>query len=162
MKRCALSLLLACPGLAILLLAASCASNLREPVRSTNSLTGVIEAEIQSDHGYYDFGEPVRVRVTLKNVSRKIQVLGNETGPVADIRMQSYTETREWSQEHPNDVKRLVTLKPGESYVIEWIVTLTERASYGVTAWWADSTGFRVEMGFGIYYGVLPTMGPMP
>jgi hypothetical protein len=63
LKRCALSLLLACLGLAALLLAAGCLDTSRNPVRNTNSLPGVIEAEIQSDHFYYEFGEPVRLRV---------------------------------------------------------------------------------------------------
>jgi hypothetical protein len=154
MKRRALSLLLACLGLAVLLLAAGCIDASRDPIRNTNSLTGVIEAEIQSDHFYYEFGEPVRLHVTLKNVSREPQTLGNGTGPVVDIRLEASGVGREWAQEHPNDVKRQVILKPGESYIVEWIVTPTVRASYGVTAWWTDSTGKRVEMGIGVHYGM--------
>ena len=165
LRRCALSLLLACLGLAALLLAAGCASNLREPVRSTNSLTSVIEAEIRSDHWYYEFGEPVRVRVTLKNVSREIQVLGgkgeNENMPVVEIQMRSDAEDRWWSQEHPDDVKRVVTLRPGESYIIEWSMTPTLQTSYSFGAWWADPRGFRNAMGVTIFYGVRPP-GPLP
>jgi hypothetical protein len=165
MKRCALSLLLACLGLAILLLAAGCIDTSRNPVRSTNSLTGVVEAEIQSDHWYYEFGEPVRIHVALKNVSREIQLLGgkgeNENKPVVDVRMRVGTEDHWWSQEHPNDVKYLVTLKPGEAYVVEWIVTPTLQATYDFAAWWADPRGFRNEMGVAIFYGVRPP-GPLP
>jgi hypothetical protein len=165
MKRCALSLLLACLGLAALLLAAGCTSNLREPVQNTNSLPGVIEAELWGDHQYYEFGEPVRVRVTLKNVSHEIQVLGgkdeNANKPVIEIQMGSSAERRLWSQEHPDEVKYLVTLKPGESYVVEWIVTPTVRGVCGFGAWWADPRGFRGAMGITIDYGIRPP-GPMP
>ncbi len=161
MKRCALSLLLATLGLAGLLLAAGCTSNLRNPVRNTNSLPGVIEAEIQSDHFYYEFGEPVRLRVTLKNVSREPQTLGNGTGPVVDIHLVASGKAREWAQEHPDDVKRLVILKPGEGYIVDWIVIPTGRDSYGVTAFWIDPRGERLGMVIGIHYGIsLP--GPMP
>ena len=167
MKRCALSLLLACLGLTALLLAAGCTSRLREPVRSTDRLPGVIEAEIWSDHWHYDFGEPVRVRVTLKNVSREIQILGgkgeNEGKPAVDILMRGGIEDYWWSQAYPDKVKNVVTLKPGKAYVVEWVVTPTLQAQYGFTAWWADPrpTGFRNDMGFAILYGVEPP-GPLP
>ena len=165
MKRCALSLLLACLSLAALL-AVGCGTDLRQQARGTNSLTGVIEAELWSDHKYLELGKPIRVRVTLKNVSREIQMLGgkgeNENKPVVDILMQSsMTEGRWWSQEHPNDVKYLITLKPGEAYVVEWIVTPTLKATYNVNAWWADSEGDRSGMGVTIFYGIRPP-GPMP
>jgi hypothetical protein len=160
MKRCALSLLLTFLSVAVLLLVAGC-DNSRDPVWNTNSLPGVIEARIQSDHWYYEFGEPVHIRVMLKNVSRKVQILGNETGPVVDISLMRSGEAHEWAQEHPNDVKRQVTLKPGESYVIEWVVTPTLQATYNVNAWWADSEGDRSGMGVTIFYGIRPP-GPMP
>jgi hypothetical protein len=160
MKRCALSLLLACLGLAVLL-AVGCGTDLRRPAVHTNSLPGVIEAELRSDHKYYELGEPIRVHVTLKNVSRGVQVLGNETAPVVDIGMQSNAEIHEWSQEHPNEIKRQVTLKPGESYVVEWVVPPTLRTICSFGAWWADSSGDRSAMGISVNYGVLPP-GPMP
>ena len=116
---------------------------------------------MQSDHLYYEFGEPVRIRVTLKNVSRKIQVLGNETGPVVDIRLARSGEAHEWAQEHPDDVKRQVALKPGESYIVEWIMTPTVHGFYVATAWWMDSQGERAAMGVPVDYGVRPP-GPMP
>jgi len=162
LKRCALSLLLARLGMAILLLAAGCSSNLRKPMRGTNSLTGVIEAEIQCDHWYYDFGESVHIQARLKNVSRKDLVFGNETVPVMDIRIQSSpTDAHYWAQEHSDDVKRLVTLKPGESYTVEWTMTPTSQAIYGIDAWWTDSEGDRSGMGTTIFYGVRPP-GPLP
>jgi hypothetical protein len=54
-------------------------------------------------------------------------------------------------------------LKPGEAYVVEWIVTPTLQAQYVFTAWWADPqpTGFRNEMGVAIFYGIQPP-GPLP
>ena len=165
LKCCALSLLLACLGVTVLLLAAGCIDTSRNPVRSTNSLTGVVEAEIWSDHWYYDSGEPVWVRVTLKNVSREIQALGgkgeNEGKPAVDILMRGGTEDHWWSQAYPDKVKNQVTLKPGEVYVIEWVVTPTLQATYGFIAWWADPRGFRPKMGISIDYGVLPP-GPLP
>jgi hypothetical protein len=160
MKRCALSLLLAFLSVAVLLLAAGCDTSW-DPVQNTNSLPGVIEAGIQSDHLYYEFGEPVRLRVTLKNVSREPQTLGNGTGPVVDIRLATSGKAHEWAQEHPDDVKRQVVLKPGEPYIVEWIVTPTVRAPYGVTAWWMDSAGERAGMVIGVDYGIRPP-GPMP
>jgi hypothetical protein len=160
LKRCALSLLLATLGLAALF-AVSCSADLRRPAVNTNSLPGVIEAELRSDHKYYELGEPIRVRATLKNVSRRVQVLGNETVPVVDIRMQSNAEIREWSQEHPNEIKRQVTLKPGESYVVEWVMTPTLQTTCSFGAWWADSSGDRSVMAISVNYGVLPP-GPMP
>jgi hypothetical protein len=160
LKRCALSLLLATLGLTALF-AVSCGTDLQQPARDTNSLPGVVEAELWSDHKHLEFGEPIRVRATLKNVSREVQVLGNETVPVIDIRMRSYAEVREWSQEHPNEVKHQVTLKPGASYVIEWIVTPTLRTTYTFIAWWAEPRGLRPQMAISIDCGVLPP-GPMP
>ena len=165
LKCCALSLLLACLGVTVLLLAAGCIDTSRNPVRSTNSLTGVVEAEIQCDHWYYEFGEPVRIRVALKNVSREIQMLGgkdkNENKPVIDVQTSSSGRDRSWSQEHPNEVKYLVTLRPGESYVVEWMVTPTVRGTYNFEAEWADPRGFRPKMGVTIFYGIRPP-GPMP
>ena len=153
MNRCALSRLLACLGLAALLLAAGCTDTSRNPARNTNFLTGVIEAEIQSDHFYYEFSEPVSLRVTLKNVSREPQTLGDGAEPVVDIRLETSGVGREWAQEHPNDVKRQVVLKLGESYIVEWIVTPTGRAYYVATAWWTDSKGDRTDMGIPVDYG---------
>ena len=161
MKRCGLSLLLACLSVAVLLLAAGCIDNTRDPVRDTNSQPGIIDAGMLADHRYYKLGESVRVRVILKNVSRQIQTLGNDKGPVIDLLLHSNAGDRWWSQEHPEDVERLVTLKPGESYIVEWIVTPTSGDTYYFTAWWTDSEGDRPRMFVSAFYGTRPP-GPMP
>jgi hypothetical protein len=164
MKRYALSLLLATLGLAALLLAAGCVSNLREPARGTNSWPGFIEAEIWSDHKYYEFGEPVRIRVTLKNISREIQILGKsgtQNASAVDVTVQAGGEEHSWSQEHSEDAKRLITLRPNESYTIGWTLTPTLRSTYNINAWWKDQAGYQDRVGVSIYYGVRPP-GPMP
>ena len=165
MKRCAVSLLLACLGLAMLLLAISltaCDNAARKPVIATSQLPGVYTVELWSEYKYYELGEPVRLKATLTNVAKDTITFGSASGsvPVLDIELRTpggeQTEERFWSKENPLQAKQLVTLAPRESLSISWTVTLSVRSAYRVLVRWTDPrVGERFATGTSISYGVL-------
>ena len=108
MKRCALSLLLACLGL-VLLLVTGCVDASRDAIIQGHTYPGFYKIEAWNEHARYLAGEQVRMRVTLTNLSRETQVWGDTKGitPVLDFRVLSTkqpdgsVEDHLWSQEHP-------------------------------------------------------------
>jgi hypothetical protein len=168
MKRCALSLLSACLGVAVLLLAAGCVDAMRSALTQQDILSGDYRAEAWNEHTHYYAGEKVRMRVTLTNLSRDPQIWGDTKGitPVVDIRVFSIkqpdgqVEELLWSQEHPGEVKYNVTLKPGESYVVKWEFTPSLLAHYYAYASYINPKG-DYRLGLSFWYGVEPP-GPGP
>jgi hypothetical protein len=160
MKRCALSLLLACLGLAALLLAASCGEVPWEPQVTSKSWTGHIDARMWTDHQGYEFGDPVTMGVTLTNVTKETMVLQSQSGDTAvvDIEIEAVRNVGDapivfqWSKENPDKVQRTITLAPGESYVVTWTIQLPVPAIYHVTGDWTNTLG-RFSMVLSIEYG---------
>jgi hypothetical protein len=174
MKRCALSLQLACLGLAALLLAAGCIDATRDAKIQGHTYPGLYKVEAWNEHARYYVGEKVRMRVTLTNLSRETQIWGDTKGitPVVDIRVFSArqpggrADEYVWSQEHPDEVKDSVELKPGESYIIKWEFTprLLEYYHANVDYIMPQLKGYTVErmmLVLDFWYGVEPP-GPGP
>jgi hypothetical protein len=121
----------------------------------------VLAIEIRTDHGAYKFGEPVNIHAKLTNTASQVITLQNRSGkePVLNIIFQrgpydTPIERRDWSQEHPDQVKYTLTLAPAESYEVEWSLTPSERDVYIIVVPWADNLGYLRTSGFGMSYDV--------
>ena len=169
MKRCALSLLLACPGLAILLLAAGCIDATRDAKIQGRTYPGFYKIEARNEHARYLAGEKVRMRATLTNLSRETKVWGDTKSltPVLDFHVLSTkqpdgsVEEYIWSQEHPDEVKHSITLKPGESYVVTWdFIPRLQEHYYASAIYTLDQVESQI-LDLTFSYGVQPP-GPLP
>lgn len=76
------------------------------------------QAKICTDDDRYDFGEPIRITLTVANVSNQPLTLEGGDRPALDIRVQG----QNWSdgKELTPDLTR-VSLEPGESRTLEWV-----------------------------------------
>jgi hypothetical protein len=169
MKRCALSLVLACLGLAVLLLVAGCVDASRDAMIQGDTYSRVYEIEAWNEHARYLVGEKVHMRVTLTNLSSESQVWGDTKAftPVVDIhvfsakRADNQAEEYQWSQEHPDEAKYSITLKPGESYVIKWEFAPRLKDHYYAFVEYALAQGESNILNLSFSYGVQPP-GPLP
>jgi hypothetical protein len=163
LKRCALSLLLACLGL-VLLLMVGCVDAMRSEDYQRDILDGDYSAAAWNEHSHYYAGETVRMRVTLTNLSRETQIWGDGKGitPVVDIRVFSIkqpdgrAEKHIWSQEHPDEVKYNITLKPGESYTVTWEFRPSLLAHYHAEAQYINPRRGSFSLNLSFLYGINP------
>ena len=165
MKRFALFLLSACPGVAVLLMVTGCVDATRWPYTPGYAASGVYRIEAWNERSHYYAGEKVRMRVTLTSLAREPRTWGDEKTkvPVLDIHMVSakradgQVEEHFWSQEHPDKVKYSVTLKTGDWYVVEWEFTPQLLEHYYAEAIFLGEHALSLDF----VYGVEPP-GPLP
>jgi hypothetical protein len=170
MKRCAISSLLVCLCATILLLVTGC-DNSRDAQGGERIFGGVFRVGFWNEHLQYYVGERVHIRATLTNISKQAQIWGDTEGitPVLDINVRSVEEPNGsvekhiWSQEHSDEAKYRIALKPGESYIITWEFTPSLHTAYYADAKYnlegKDAEDNKLVLTF--FYGIKPP-GPLP
>lgn len=159
--------------LALALLLSACRSpygDVRKPVSLKDTVTDLAKYELWFDHKSYIFGEPIHIRATvtnLANVPLTFQSHPNyeQTGkePVIDLVIvqkllsdPDSAERRVWSEEHPDQAVLSIELEPGQSYTIEWTLTLSRSSIYFVDAHCVLPNGLVGELPGEIWYGAAP------
>ena len=152
-----------------MLLMVGCVDASRDAIIQGHTYPGFYKIEAWNEHARYLAGEQVRMRVTLTNLSRETQAWGDTKGitPVLDFHVLSTkqpdgsVEEHIWSQEHSDEVKHSITLKPGESYVVTWEFTPRLREHYYAFAIYTLGQGESKMLSLSFSYGVQPP-GPLP
>ncbi len=164
MKRYARPLALACTGLAIFLLAISCAhkSSTGEQCISSQEQRGsgqpVTVGSFCSSKEQYEIGETVHLTMTVKNALTQTIVLGDGQAPVLDI---SFYEDGRRSDYAPS-VPTRIELGPGQTYSLTWdwpppdVDPLKVRTGYhdvSISGSWIGLDGGKGFLQLLFYYG---------
>ena len=93
----------------------------------------------------YDFGEPVRFYFELTNISPQTITLRSSSPitPAVDLVMRRVlpedpSEVYVWSKTHPDQARHEIRLQPGETYAIEWTLTLARPGVYEAQTLWVE------------------------
>jgi hypothetical protein len=179
MRKMFLSLLLACLGLAALLLAAGCiprpSSSNRSPncksdeeYRPGNIYTGRKEAlatvgTLCSDKERYELGETVHFTMTVKNALDEPIVLGDGQSPAMGISMPNDGGRSDYLPPVPTRIE----LQPSQAYTLTWswpspdVDVEKARGSLGWVDVYGDSVGLDGGRGvIQLVIGYGPIFGP--
>jgi len=132
---------------AVLVLVGGC-DPLRGPVVDERD-DGVIRGTLSVSRGRYREGETVEVVFTIKNMTDEPLVLRREDVFVQDIMLVSHVLERKWSTQSGRALQEL-TLAPGESSTIEWVINDLDPGVYSLVGrWWsADRRDMDTVVGF--------------
>lgn len=125
---------------------------LRGPVIDERT-DGQIVGTLTVSRGRYKEGEAVEVVFTIKNVSDLPVLLRREDAFVQDIMLFSYELEGQWSTQSGRDLREL-TLAPGESSTIEWVIEDLDPGVYSLLGrWWSSADERETDTVVGFDYG---------
>lgn len=93
----------------------------------------------------YDFGEPVRFYFEITNMSPQTITLRSSSPitPAVELVMRRVlpeepSDVYVWSERHPDQARHEIRLQPGETYAIEWTLTLARPGVYEAHTLWVE------------------------
>ncbi len=101
--------------------------------------------KIKINQKSYSFGEPVRFYFEITNTSSQTITLRSSSPitPAVDLVMRRVlpeepSDVYVWSERHPDQARHEIRLQPGETYAIEWTLTLARPGVYEAQTLWVE------------------------